>query len=107
MNKTAERKRIEIKKREEKIIERWDHERMGPKKIRKQRATATRRKEDKKGKMNLHQNVRTRRKMNLVKRPLQNEERKSDLGDSKEKWGEQVKEEQNEWRRGNRNISVI
>ena len=38
MNKTAERKRIEIKKREEKIIERWDHERMGPKRKRKQRA---------------------------------------------------------------------
>ena len=50
MNKTAERMRIKKERRGGKIIERWDHERMGPKKIRKQRATATRRKEDKKRK---------------------------------------------------------
>ncbi len=53
-------------KKRRKIIERWGHERVGPKKIRKQRATATRRKEGKKVKVNLHQNVRTRRKMDLV-----------------------------------------
>ena len=39
---------------------------MGPKKIRKQRATATRGKEGKKVKVNLHLNVRTRRKINLI-----------------------------------------
>ena len=46
-----------------------------------------------KGKVNLHQNVRTRRKRNLIERPLQNEERKSDLRGAKEKWGKQVGEE--------------
>ena len=66
MKKTAERMRIKKRKKRRKIIERWDHGRMGPKKIRKQRATATRRKEGKKVKVNLHQNVRTRRKMNLI-----------------------------------------
>ena len=50
MNKTAERMRIKKRKKRRKIIERWDHGRMGPKKIRKQRATATRRKEDRKRK---------------------------------------------------------
>ena len=50
MKKTAERMRIKKRKKRRKIIERWDHGRMGPKKIRKQRATATRRKEDRKRK---------------------------------------------------------